>query len=155
MYDRIKAVEYAKKYAFNYNPDYYNFTNIGGDCTNFVSQCLYAGGIKMDFNNLGWFYNSLNNRSASWTSVESFWNYGKLNKNFKIEETNIDNLQVGDIIQFYNKIQNKYYHMVIVTKIIEPRSIKNILVSSHDNNAYNKSLLQYNVTDFRFGKIIA
>ena len=39
----IKAeVNYARKWAFSRNPAYYDFENIGGDCTNFVSQCLYA-----------------------------------------------------------------------------------------------------------------
>lgn len=44
MYDRNKAVAYAHKYAYSRNPNYYNFDNIGGDCTNFVSQVLAAGG---------------------------------------------------------------------------------------------------------------
>ena len=44
----IKAeIEYARRWAFSANPAYYNFENIGGDCTNFVSQCLYAGGAVM------------------------------------------------------------------------------------------------------------
>ena len=35
----IKAeIEYARRWAFSANPAYYNFENIGGDCTNFVSQ---------------------------------------------------------------------------------------------------------------------
>ena len=43
----IKAeIEYARRWAFSTNPAYYNFENIGGDCTNFVSQCLYAGGAS-------------------------------------------------------------------------------------------------------------
>lgn len=42
-YDRQAAFEYAKKWAFRRNPRYYNFEKIGGDCTNFASQCIYAG----------------------------------------------------------------------------------------------------------------
>ena len=38
-YDRGKAVAYAHKWAFGRNPAYYNFDKIGGDCTNFTSQC--------------------------------------------------------------------------------------------------------------------
>lgn len=153
MYNRIDAIEYAKKYVYNYNDKFYNFTNIGGDCTNFVSQCLFAGNIKMDYTFNGWFYSSINSRSPSWTSVEEFWNYGLQNKNFKIIEVDIRNLEIGDIVQFYNSKTRRYYHNVIITKIIEPKSIKNILVTSHDNNAYNKSLIEYNNSFFRFGKI--
>ena len=43
-YDVEKAVEYARTYALKRNPDYPAFEN---NCTNFVSQCLVAGGISM------------------------------------------------------------------------------------------------------------
>ena len=45
-YDPSAAVEYARKYWNNYNPDYHNYANDGGDCANFVSQCLIAGGLN-------------------------------------------------------------------------------------------------------------
>lgn len=44
-YDVIKAVEYAQKYALQANSNYPAFEQ---NCTNFVSQCLVAGGISMD-----------------------------------------------------------------------------------------------------------
>lgn len=40
----LKAVAYAKKCWEKYNPSYPDW---GADCTNFVSQCLYAGEKKM------------------------------------------------------------------------------------------------------------
>ena len=43
-YDVVKAVEYARTYALKRNPSYPAFEN---NCTNFVSQCLAAGGISM------------------------------------------------------------------------------------------------------------
>ena len=42
-YDRRLAVNYAKKWALSRNPKYYDYDNLGGDCTNFISQCIYAG----------------------------------------------------------------------------------------------------------------
>ena len=42
-YDREAAVAYAHRWAFGRNPAYSNFDGMGGDCTNFASQCLYAG----------------------------------------------------------------------------------------------------------------
>ena len=41
-YDRQAAVDYAHRWAYHRNPDFYNFDELGGDCTNFASQCLYA-----------------------------------------------------------------------------------------------------------------
>ncbi|MBQ2742544.1 MAG: amidase domain-containing protein, partial [Oscillospiraceae bacterium] len=35
-YNRLYAVRYARRWAFRRNPAYYNFDEIGGDCTNFV-----------------------------------------------------------------------------------------------------------------------
>ena len=43
-YDVEKAVAYARTYAFESNPAYGQFEL---NCTNFVSQCLVAGGITM------------------------------------------------------------------------------------------------------------
>ena len=40
-YKKDDSVKYAKKWAYLRNPKYYNYDAIGGDCTNFVSQCIY------------------------------------------------------------------------------------------------------------------
>ena len=75
-YNRIVAVNYARKWAFGRNPAYYNFDGIGGDFTNFVSQCLYAGSGIMNFTPIfGWYYLSLSDRTASWTGVEYLYNF--------------------------------------------------------------------------------
>ena len=50
MYNRQKVYEYAKKWAYGRNPKYYNFDPVGGDCTNFVSQCIYSGCGQMNYN---------------------------------------------------------------------------------------------------------
>ena len=42
-YDEAAAVAYARRWALLRNPAYLDFHGMGGDCTNFVSQCLYAG----------------------------------------------------------------------------------------------------------------
>src|SRR5579864_5666694 len=46
-YSGAAAAAYADTYWQNYNPAWPSFANSGGDCTNFVSQALYAGGIAM------------------------------------------------------------------------------------------------------------
>lgn len=42
-YNREAAVKYAVEWAYRRNQEYYDFEQIGGDCTNFVSQCILAG----------------------------------------------------------------------------------------------------------------
>jgi len=47
-YNVSNAIAYADKYCINYNTSYNSYKGRGGDCANFVSQCLYAGGFKQD-----------------------------------------------------------------------------------------------------------
>ena len=70
-YDRDAAVAYAQKYALNYNPEYNDYTNGGGDCMNFVSQCIHAGGMPMKTQGLLW-YGSKKKTCAAWRGVDSF-----------------------------------------------------------------------------------
>ena len=75
-YNRKKAVEYAIKWAYKRNPKYYNFDSVGGDCTSFISQCIYAGSGIMNYKkHIGWYYNSSSDRTASWSGVEFLYNF--------------------------------------------------------------------------------
>lgn len=65
-YDRRKAQRYAELWWNGYNPRYKRFDV---DCTNYVSQCLYAGGMPMAYSSRrdrGWWYRNLGG-SASWS----------------------------------------------------------------------------------------
>ena len=67
-YDRAKAVAYAERWALSRNPRYYDFEDIGGDCTNFASQCIYAGAGVMNWTPVtGWYYIDASRRTPSWT----------------------------------------------------------------------------------------
>jgi len=46
-YNGAAAAAYADTYWQNFNSAWPSFANNGGDCTNFVSQALFAGGIAM------------------------------------------------------------------------------------------------------------
>ncbi|MDR1001543.1 MAG: amidase domain-containing protein [Clostridiales bacterium] len=48
VYHRLTARTYAYTYWQNYNPAFPNQNPNGGDCANYVSQCINAGGIPMD-----------------------------------------------------------------------------------------------------------
>ena len=56
-YNRERARAYAERWAFDRNPLFADYTGIGGNCTNFVSQCVYAGSCRMNFTPVfGWYY---------------------------------------------------------------------------------------------------
>ena len=72
-YDRVAAVAYAHRWAFSRNPRFYDYEEIGGDCTNFASQCLYAGSRVMNYTPVyGWYYINANEKAPAWTGVEYF-----------------------------------------------------------------------------------
>lgn len=80
-YDRRAAFAYAKMWAFRRNPRFYNFDGLGGDCTNFASQCIYAGAGIMNYTpTFGWYYKDLNNRAPAWTGVEYLYNFMTTNE---------------------------------------------------------------------------
>lgn len=156
QYNRNAAYEYAKKWAYSRNPKYYNFDNVGGDCTNFISQCIYEGTKIMNYKtDLGWYYINGNNKSPSWSSVEYLYNFltqnkstGPYGKEIKIEDT-----EIGDLVQlsFDGK---KYSHTVIITKKESSINLNQILVASHTFDAFNKSLTEYTFLKLRFIKIL-
>lgn len=100
-YNRNAAVAYAQQYALNYNPQYPDYSSGGGDCMNFVSQCLLAGGLPMKDYGHQWYYNT-SSSSASWRGVDSFLAY--LRKTFGSPRllyechTTPDDLEKGDIV---------------------------------------------------------
>jgi cell wall-associated NlpC family hydrolase len=69
IYNRGNAIGYANTYYNNYNPQYTSFSE---DCTNFTSQCMYAGGLPMVncYNNVpaAWWYNFSN---TTWSNTWS------------------------------------------------------------------------------------
>ncbi len=156
MYSRQKAVEYAYKWWNSRNPAFYDFDGLGGDCTNFVSQCLFFGGISMNYNSLGWYYNNLNSRSPSWTGVDEFYSFATQNTSsygVKAKETDISKISVGDIVQLKLVGEDEFHHTLLVTKILGYQSYLDILVTCHTYDAKDKPLGTYNIQDVRFLKI--
>ncbi len=144
-YNRFRAVSYALRWAFARNPRFYDFEDIGGDCTNFVSQCLYAGGGVMNFSpENGWYYIDTNNRAPSWTSVEFLKDFLLTNQGTAVygEERELPQLQPGDVIQLRNNA-GRLYHSMIVSYIFYPGTPENILICSHSYDARNRRLSTY------------
>ena len=75
-YDRRRAVEYARRWALSRNPLFVNFAGQGGDCTNFVSQCILAGCSVMNYTDtFGWYYISPSDRAPAWSGVDELYSF--------------------------------------------------------------------------------
>ncbi len=149
-YDRIKAVEYAEKWAYLRNPDFYNFNELGGDCTNFASQCLFAGSSVMNYP--AWYYYSLNDRSPSWTGVEFLYDFLIKNRGVgpRGEERGIEDISRGDIIQLDFEGEGRFSHTLVVVKADYPITPAGILIAAHTNDSLNRPLDSYSFRKARF-----
>lgn len=149
-YNREMAVAYARKWAFARNPVYYNFDSIGGDCTNFISQCIYAGcGVMNYTKTFGWYYKSPAYRSPSWTGVEYLFDFLVRNNSFGPYgvECAVKDVIPGDIIQL-DPFGTGYHHSLIV---VEKHSSFpwGIFIATHTYDSFNRPLSDYNVSAMR------
>ncbi|MDR1000580.1 MAG: amidase domain-containing protein [Clostridiales bacterium] len=150
-YDRDAAVAYAHDMAFKRNKDYYDFSEIGGDCTNFVSQCLYAGTGVMNGASDGWYYYGLNNRSPSWTSVTYLYKFLTSNKGsgpFGHAGT-IEELSEGDIVQL-KLAEADFSHSLLVVDVGRPLGLGSVLIAAHSIDSDYRPLSTYTISDKRF-----
>lgn len=145
-YDREAAVAYAHRWAFSRNPKFYNYDAIGGDCTNFASQALYAGAKVMNFTpTYGWYYIDANNKAPAWTGVPYFFNFmtraersrGPVGRLATLEE-----LLPGDFIQLRFD-GPKFAHTPVVVAVGSPPTPENILLAAHSDDADNRPLNTY------------
>lgn len=147
-YNREWAVNYARVWAYSRNPKFYDFADLGGDCTNFASQCIYAGAGVMNYTpETGWFYISANDRTPSWTGVEFLYDF--LVNNLSVgpygSEVPISEALSGDIVQLANS-EGDFYHTVVIVS-----TFPEITVAAHSRDALNKPLNSY---DFAFARAI-
>ncbi|MGX9706399.1 Putative amidase domain-containing protein [Laceyella tengchongensis] len=121
-YDRARAVKYAETFWSRPNPYYKAFAD---DCTNFVSQCLRAGGLPMA---RGWWYRRGRNGQASWShswavahSLCLFLKRGGPTGRTR-EVGDVGQLQLGDVICYDWEGDGRWNHNTIITAFAEDGS---------------------------------
>ena len=150
-YDRNSAINYAKKWALSRNPIYYNFDSVGGDCTSFVSQCLFAGGKKMNYNKPnGWYYNNGYDKSPSWSGVEFLYKFLISNKGYGPHGTEVSQSDIipGDIAQL-SFDGNKFEHSLFIIDVTS-NNLNNISVATHTYDSLGKKIGEYTFSKIRF-----
>ncbi|MCM1149350.1 MAG: amidase domain-containing protein [Butyricicoccus sp.] len=156
-YDRRAAVDYAHRWAYGRNPKYYDYETLGGDCTNFASQCLYAGTGIMNYTpTFGWYYINANNKAPAWTGVEQFRNFllrGKASQGPFAVETGLEELEPGDFVQLrFNR--GIFGHTPVVVELGSPATLENTLVAAHTYDTDLRPLSTYSFREIRFLHIL-
>lgn len=114
-YNRLEAVKYAERWWDGRNPAYRNFQD---NCTNFISQCLYAGDTPMrGYPNIrnGWWQQN-NQWSWSWAVAHSFhWYLSGATVGLRAKQVEKpEDLLLGDIIVYDFENDGRWNHTTIV-----------------------------------------
>jgi hypothetical protein len=160
-YNRTAAVSYAHQWAYSRNSAYPDFTNLGGDCTNFISQILRAGGAPMD--NAGsyqWYYTSMTSRSPSWSGVEQLYSYlvGNTYTGPYARSGSLTELRPGDIVQL-KTLPDRYGHSTVVVSAdwlwswSKLNYVYVVKLAMHDTNRDNYPLDNYSQYQKRFAVV--
>ncbi len=147
-YNRERALEYAQRWAFERNPLFIDYAMLGGDCTSFASQTLYAGSCRMNFTPVtGWYYITDAQRTASWTGVEFLYNFLTGNEGVGPYGRDVfaDEAIPGDIIQLSDENGN-YYHTLIIVGSNEGE----FTVAAHNDDSYDRPLSTYSYAGLRY-----
>ncbi len=160
------AKDYALTYYNSTNPNYPNLRNMGGDCANFVSQCLVAGGKSMAGN---WYIYKKNNTYPSpsnstqldyswtlanpspWISANEFNNYWSNNAttytysvtDYAANHATIyyNSIIYGDVVQLLKPVLWWYegYHTMLIVDY--DTTGKDYIYAAHSNDTKNSSIL--------------
>ncbi|MGW0537892.1 amidase domain-containing protein [Streptomyces sp. NPDC003032] len=138
-YDYAAMARYTERYWGSYNPAYRKFNGAGGDCTNFVSQALKAGGWKSapgsayDYRN--WWYDGAN-QSTSWVGVNE-WAWFTLSNRRAPNLSSVYKLDVGDVLQMdFDKNGSKDHSMMVTYR--DRRGMP--YLTYHSTDTYRRSL---------------
>ena len=152
-YDRAAVVQYAHQWAYGRNPAFYDYELLGGDCTNFASQCVYAGSGVMNFTpTYGWYYIDSDQKAPAWTGVPYLYNFltrqeqsvGPVARPCALEE-----LVPGDLVQLSFSGQ-EFQHTPVVVRVSYPVTLDTVLIAAHSFDADDRPLSTYEFQDIRF-----
>ncbi|MBJ6362795.1 amidase domain-containing protein [Paenibacillus sp. GCM10012307] len=160
LYHRDLAVAYADRWWDTANPEYEEFEV---NCTNYISQCLFAGRVPMDYTGrrgTGWWYKGRDNGNEWWSyswavsnALQSFL-AGRRTTGLRAIAVNApDQLKLGDVIVYDWNGDGRFQHSTIVTAFDVdgmPLVNANTVSSRHRYWDYRDSYAWTEQTQYRF-----
>ncbi|WP_028563837.1 amidase domain-containing protein [Paenibacillus pinihumi] len=160
LYHRDLAVAYADRWWDSANPEYEEFEV---NCTNYISQCLFAGRAPMDYTGrrgAGWWYKGRDNGnewwSYSWAVSNALHSFlaGKRNSGLRAKIVSApEQLDLGDVIVYDWNGDGRFQHSTIVTAFDVdgmPLVNANTVSSRHRYWDYRDSYAWTEQTQYRF-----
>ncbi|MFC8512014.1 amidase domain-containing protein [Streptomyces sp. NPDC057257] len=138
-YNYAAMATYAEKYWKNYNTAYRRYNSAGGDCTNYLSQSLYAGGWKQVTNSredYDTWYSVTSGESDTWIGVNE-WSWFTQTTKRTTALANAYQMDIGDVLQMdFDKDGSKDHSMMTTY-----RSSSGVpYLTYHDADTYRRSL---------------
>ncbi|MEV6384474.1 amidase domain-containing protein [Streptomyces sp. NPDC051773] len=139
-YNYKAMATYTETYWKNYNPAYRKYNAAGGDCTNYLSQGLLAGGWKQistvtpeEYDT--WYYAS-NGTADAWIGVNE-WSWFTQTAKRTTALANVYQMDIGDVLQVdFNKDGSKDHSMMTTY-----RSASGVpYLTYHDADTYRRSV---------------
>ncbi|MFC5530353.1 amidase domain-containing protein [Cohnella yongneupensis] len=159
-YRREAAVAYAERWWNEPNNAYENFDV---NCTNYVSQCIFAGGAPMNYTGRresGWWYkgrqNNLELWSYSWAVANALQHHLTQPRVYGLRAEVVpraDMLQLGDVVCYDWEGNGRFQHNTIVTAFTPegmPLVNANTVSSRHRYWDYRDSYAWTERTQYRF-----
>lgn len=168
-YNGVRAVQYGKTYiGGTRNPAFYDIGDFMGNCSNFISQCLWYGfgsddrpDIARRENMTSQWYAGQGGGSPAWESVERFWNYAAASRDPReqglhgeVVET-VFHLDPGGIIQTrpgrFRNTNEQYSHSLL---LVDPSTLL-LAQNSPDSFVYYSDLANADTRFFNPRYLIA
>jgi hypothetical protein len=145
-YERSAAMAYARQWAHERNPQWLAYDGYGGNCQNFTSQALFAGGIPMDYTapaQWKWYDGTPNSsftatgRAPAWTGVAEFKDYAEANRGYGlVAQVNAPYYsgEPGDVIHM--SANGLFRHTVMITEVLRDANGQTVdyLIASNTAN---------------------
>lgn len=160
VYNRNDAVSYSDQWVgetevIRNDSVWETYDYAGGNCSNYVSQCVYAGGIPMDAkgNQIWKWYSDTpdstsakTGRSPSWTQVDYFYDYCSDNTGYGIAAEIANNLysaDLGDVVIM--DWGDGWSHVVMITQVVKDANgnVTDYLINSNTSDRKNYPLSAY------------
>ncbi|SHK96109.1 amidase domain-containing protein [Desulforamulus aeronauticus] len=167
-YTSSNGASYARKYG-KAGPSY--FYNISGnDCTNFVSQCVWAGyggwdpsgdtngvnaqRVSNKFRMTSNWYAGSGGGLSNWENVNSFYSYvttntgvGPKGTGYEIGKSpssfNYGQISKGNVLQGWPSYYTTYLHSIYISDVLYPGDPLEILYCGHTSNVTDQILTEF------------